>query len=46
MARRIRLGIAGPEGARMLPGIMTCVPTWRRRNPDVSGMLLKALSGT
>ena len=46
MARKIRPGIASPEGARMFPGTMTCVPTWRKRSPDAPGMLLKAPGGT
>ena len=46
MARKIRLGIAGLEGARMFPSIVTCMPTWRERNLNVSDMLLKVLSGT
>ena len=46
MARKIRFRIASTEGARMFPSIMTCVLTWRKRNLNVSDMLLKVLSGT
>ncbi len=45
-AGRIRFGIAGVGCARMFSNIMTCVLTWRKRNPGVSDMLLKVLGGT
>ena len=46
MARKIRLGIASTEGARMFSNTVTCVPARGKRNPDASDMPLKALSGT
>ena len=46
IARKIRFRIASLEGVRTLSNIMTCMLTWRKRNLNVSDMLLKVLSGT
>ncbi len=46
MARKIRFRIASLEGARTFPYIVTCVPTWRKRGLNVSGMPPNILSGT
>ena len=46
IARKIRFRIASLEGARTFSNIMTCMLTWRKRNLNVSDMLLKVLSGT
>ena len=42
---KIRFRMAGRTSARMFPNIMTCVPTWRKRNLNVLDMLLRALKG-